>query len=234
MGGASYPNSFATDGRSPWLSSPPYNLPGAEPPMRNLLSAASAALLALAIPNAAFAEEVAAEGSTDAANDSAVQSSSSQSAFKHRGALLDASPQIQKPQISFWGFVPWTYGIGIGGGARFAYPIVPNGFIPMLNDSFELEGGADIWYSTYFSYNSSYVGFAPVVEARWTFHITEKFWAYAKLGLGFWLGFPSTYFYPVNLYWSAGPGVLYKFTDSLYLRAEVMNQGLRVGLGIDM
>ena len=201
-----------------------------------LSAAAAAALLALAIPNAAFAEEEKTEGSSEASTGG---SSGSESAFKHKGALLDASPQNQKPQISFWGFVPWYYGIGIGAGARFAYPIVPDGFIPQVNDSFELEGGADIWYGTYFVYGASYVGLAaPIVEARWTFHITEKFSAYGKVGLGWSFAFGSTYYgagaWGGGFYWSAGPGILYKLGDTMYLRAEIASQGLRVGLGLDL
>lgn len=207
--------------------------------MRTLLSSAAAALLALAIPTAALAEEATTDSSSGNTTEGSTEPvSSSGSAFKHKGALLDASPQNQKPQISFWGFVPWSYGIGIGGGARFAYPIVPNGFIPMLNDSFELEGGADIRYATYFGLSYSYVGLAaPIVEARWTFHITEKFAAYAKVGLGWSFAFGSYYgagAWAGGFYWNAGPGVLYKFGDSIYVRAEIMSQGLRVGIGLDL
>src|SRR5690242_11393234 len=75
------------------------------------------------------------------------------SAFRQRDGLLDVSGKTRKQMLSFFAGIPWGgylgYGYGYGGfpldlGARYYIPIVHNGFIPQINDSFGIEFGADL------------------------------------------------------------------------------------------
>ncbi len=184
------------------------------------------ALLACAVPTGALAD--------DEKKPEETGSSSAEMAFKHQGALFDASPQQRHSMLSFFAFVPWTYGLGIGGAARYSIPILADGFISRLNDSIELEFGADIWAGSYVGYG--YLGLAvPVAEGRWTFHLTEQWDVYGKVGFGwtFTVGAYTGAAPWAGFFWNAGPGVLYKFGDGLYARAEIGYQGLRAGVGIN-
>ncbi|MBN1205137.1 MAG: outer membrane beta-barrel protein [Myxococcaceae bacterium] len=154
------------------------------------------------------------------------------------GGLYDTGPQERSPMLSFFGIVPWWYGFGIGAGARYEMPIVPEGFIPTLNDSFELELGGDVWYADwgYLGTGYSYTGLAIPVEGRWTFHFTPKLAAYGKLGLGWHFIFwgdsvTGSSFSGGGLYWNSATGVLYKLGDSFWLRGELGYTGLKLGAG---
>jgi hypothetical protein len=161
------------------------------------------------------------------------------SAVRQPGGLLDRSPQERSPMLSFFGILPWWYGFGGGVGARYTLPIVPNGFITEVNDSVELEFGGDIWFASYGVLGSDfgYTGLAIPAEGRWTFHITPKFSAYAKVGLGlvvrFWNDDVGDDFDGAGLYFDSAAGVLYKLNDSLSLRAEAGYAGLKGGIGIN-
>jgi len=180
--------------------------------MRKILIASTlaAALAASSIPANAYAEE---EG------------------IHAAGGLLDTSSHERPQQFSIFGML-YGYGSGIGVAGRYVLPIVKDGFIPTLNDSVELEFGADIWYGwgwgyySYFGTSANYLGVAPVAEGTWTFHFFPKFDAYAKLGLGVAFGTNGygPYFYPVG-----SAGINYRFADRLAFRAEVGNH-LRAGL----
>ncbi len=171
-------------------------------------------------------------------------SSGEDSVVRRSGGLLDSSPQTRHHMLSFFAVLPWYYGFGVGLGVRYAIPIVPQGFIPKLNDSVELEFGADIFTAYYYDYaygpnfggGYSYTALAIPLEGRWTFHITDRFSAYGKAGVGWALGFgPYDRFRPGyggGLYLIFCPGVLFKVSDTIALRAEVGNFGLRGGIGI--
>jgi hypothetical protein len=167
-------------------------------------------------------------------NDDLERDSESPSAFREKGALLDRSSQDRDQMISVFAFPSWYYGFGIGGAARYTLPIVHNGFIDSLNDSVELEFGADMWVGGWAGY--SYTGIGIPAEGRWTFHITDRFDAYGKVGLGWVIAFSNDSTiaglgYGGGPYITAGPGVAYRVGDSISLRAEVGNFGLRAGVG---
>jgi hypothetical protein len=153
--------------------------------------------------------------------------------------LKDRSHHERPPMFSFFLNVPWWYGIGIGGGLRFTIPIVPDGFIPKLNDSFELEVGADYEYHRYSVLN--YHAIIIPIEARWTFYFFPELAAYAKLGLGVEIGlggvalpFGGGIGYGATVYHNIlSPGILYKIGDSIWLRGELWYRGLKIGLGFE-
>ena len=182
--------------------------------------------VALLTPATSRAEDAAPAEST------AESTTESGSAFRRSGGLLDRNPQERQHMLSFFAFPSWYYGFGVGTGARYTLPLVKNGFIPPVNDSFELEFGADAWYAGSFGY--SYFAFGVPVEARWTFHFTDKFAAYAKAGLGFTLAFGDYVGVYSPVYFSSGAGVIWSITDAFALRAEAHTQGFRVGIGFSL
>jgi len=177
-----------------------------------IASTLAAALAASSVPADAFAE--------------------GESGIHASGGLLDTSTHERYQQISIFGVLSGYSGIGIAG--RYVLPIVRDGFIPSLNDSVELEFGADLWYgwgwgSYYYGYNYGYAGYlgvAPVVEGTWTFHFFPKFDAYAKLGGGLSI---RTNGYGVGFFPVGTAGINYRFGDKIALRAEI-GYHLRVGL----
>jgi hypothetical protein len=153
---------------------------------------------------------------------------SGESAVKKPGGLMDASEQDRPSMLSFFVELPYYGGFGIGAGARYTLPLLKNGFISTLNDSIELEFGADGWFAFY-----GFVAVGIPVEGRWTFHITPEFSAYGKVGVGLGVaaityanGSPYFYVYP-----SVNAGVLYKL-GGIYLRAEVGVPALKLGIAI--
>jgi hypothetical protein len=186
-------------------------------------------LLSFLATNVAFAEE-----------DAAV--AESRRSFRDSGSLLDATPRTRQHMVSFFVGLPYGYwyygGFPFGLGARYYIPLLHNGFIPPVNDSFGLEFGAD-FAAVFGNY------FAPLVdipvEAVWNFHLSSKFTAYAKAGLALeFAGFTSgcnSYgvcyssglrLVPVPI---GGVGILFKVSNSMVLRAEAAYPWFKVGLG---
>jgi hypothetical protein len=153
-------------------------------------------------------------------------------AFRAPGHLLDASDQQRAQELSFFIGVPYGYfgyGFATTVGARYYIPILKNGFIPALNDEFGIEFGADFG-AHFWSY--FYPSFDIPVEVLWRFHFTERFDAYAKVGvgLGFNISYPGTgglYFYP---YLVSAVGLFFKLNEAISLRAEVGYPGIKVGI----
>jgi hypothetical protein len=197
----------------------------------NRFSTLLAATLFLTVPSSFAAK-------SDTGSDSP-----SESTWRRPGALLDRSPQRRPQMLSFflgapYGYGAYGYGFPVGVGARYLIPLVHDGFIPALNDSFNIEFGAD------FSFGFLY-GFYPTiglpVEVMWQFHFTQNFSAYAKAGIsvginpsnadfcsarGYCTGFPITVSPVANV------GLMYKFASNLFFRAEVGYPWIKVGLGI--
>jgi hypothetical protein len=163
------------------------------------------------------------------------------STFHQSGALLDRSPQKRKMMISIFAGLPYGYyyyGFPFGVGGRFMIPILHDGFIPPVNDSFGIEFGADL---------SGVLGsyFYPIIglpaEVYWQFHFTKKFSAYAKAGVVIEFN-PVPYTCgPATVcrgYVSASPignvGLIYKFSESVSFRAEAGYPWIKIGLGFDI
>lgn len=165
------------------------------------------------------------------------------STFHNSGALLDRSPQHRSQMLSIflglpYGHYYWGFPFGIGG--RYLIPIIHDGFIPAVNDSFSIEFGLDL---------SGAVGsrFYPTlgipVEVMWAFHFTRKFAAYVKAGAVLEINFVpyvcSTFtcgpiYAPVTASPIGNIGLLYKFSDKISFRAEAGYPWVKVGLGFDM
>lgn len=181
--------------------------------MKNL---ARVALLAVVVSSVAFAQ------------DDAPPPESGGSGMRRSGFLLDASSQQRPMLLGIHAIVPYGYfygGFGMGAGATFYIPLVKDGFIPPLNDEFGLDFGADLVF--FFGY------YAPVsitipVSALWTFHITDKFSAYAKVGIA--LKIHPGWLSPVFPDWVSVLGINYMLSSSFGLRAEVGYPGIKLGI----
>lgn len=161
--------------------------------------------------------------------------------FHQNGALLDRSPQKRKMMISIFAGLPYGYyyyGFPFGVGGRFLIPILHDGFISTVNESFGIEFGADLlgvlgarFYPT--------IGLP--VEVYWQFHFTSKLSAYAKAGVVIEFN-PVPYTCGASIvcrgYVSASPignvGLIYKFGPTVSFRAEAGYPWIKVGLGFDL
>lgn len=193
----------------------------------------SLALSSLLLSGAAVADDEKSEGKSD---------SPSASTFHQSGALLDKSPQKRPMILSFFAGLPYGYyyyGFPFGVGARFGIPIVHDGFLPMLNDSFGIEFGADL-------YGVAGARFYPTlglpVELYWAFHFTKNFAAYAKVGAVLEFNFVPYACTAIGCraysLVTASPignvGLIWHFSQKLSLRAEAGYPWIKVGLGIDL
>ena len=141
--------------------------------------------------------------------------------------------------LSFFAAAVWpvwyVYTFAIGPTVRFNIPLVHDGFVPQINDSFDLEFGLDFAIVPNAStYGHIPVFFLPVVEPRYTVYLLPQLAVYAKplnLGIMIW-PIDSAYRSPVYFHWSGAVGVLYKVTDKLHLRGEIGTYAVRFGLGI--
>jgi hypothetical protein len=131
-------------------------------------------------------------------------------------------------------WLPYYYGFGVGVQVRYEIPIVPNGFIPPINDSFSLEPSFGIAWTNYDYAAAGYgiVNFTPALYGLWRFHFSKEFSAYGGLGLGVNIGVvtePYGGFQPTYFYWDPCIGVNYKWVSSVAFRADLGAQGLKVG-----
>lgn len=101
----------------------------------------------------------------------------------------------------------------VGGSGWFVMPVLHDGFIPGLNDSFDLElGGYVAWYFK----DVSYVFLEPAVGVKWNFHILDELTVYIGARTGLVLGLGADIFEPdgggiIGLYWHLGEGVDLRF-----------------------
>lgn len=158
--------------------------------------------------------------------------------IRGQNSLLDTGTgHTRKSMVSFFIGVPWGayYGAFYASaldfqiGARFYLPLFKEGFLPMLNDSFGVEFGADLIISLPVYPYSLGFGFVLPAEARWSFHLFPKLEVYAKVGLG--LGLlvaPYVYGRPVII---ANVGAIFKLNESFYVRAEVGSPAAKIGIG---
>lgn len=166
------------------------------------------------------------------------QSSSSGSSFDQPNGLFDRTSHDRKPEIAVFVSMPYFYGFGVGVGARYSMPLLKDGFIDSLNDSVELELGADYaftWSGLFGSFNEHQFDLAA--EGRWTFHMTPQFDLYGKLGIGpgFWVASASVAGLNASsagflFYFDVAAGARYRLSDTFLLRAELGSYGLRLGL----
>lgn len=151
------------------------------------------------------------------------------SGMRRAGYLLDRSDQERPMLLAVHAVIPYGSffwgGFGIGVGGTFYIPLVKNGFIPALNDEFGIDFGADLMFWPSYS---AVVSINIPVSVLWTFHFTDTFAAYAKVGIALriWPGFIA----PVFPDAVGAVGLNWMFSKGMGLRAEVGYPGFKVGL----
>ena len=143
--------------------------------------------------------------------------------------------------VSAFATWPYTYlrfAAPFGFAARVYVPLVHDGFVPGLNESFGLELGADIAFTT-----TGNVGpFLVIpVETRWNWHLLSMLEGYLKLGVGVELfkenicGITScfTRFGGAPAF-VAALGTVMNLTPAIALRIEAGYPWLKIGLGFPL
>ena len=161
--------------------------------------------------------------------------SSGSSGFRSTDALLDASKGKKRPmQLSFFAGFAYPYYlpyVALPLAARFNIPIVHDGFVPQINDSFDIEFGIDIGIAPGVCCGRSPVYFVPVVEPRYTVYLLPNLAAYAKplsLGVAIWPGPGAVVFFHYHF----AVGVVFDITKTIALRGEIGTNSIRGGIGI--
>lgn len=149
--------------------------------------------------------------------------------------------------VAVWGIVG-DWGDGLGFGARYVMPLVPDGFLhgavpAFKKDSLEVEVGFDyVYYSwDYWGYDWSWNVLRPAVGAKWSIWLNDQFAFYPKLEFGFDIAWYSNsdwgpYAEPeshTGVYFDGGAGILFRLAPALDLRAELGIDGLRAGVAFN-
>ena len=98
-----------------------------------------------------------------------------QSPFRQAGGLLDRGEHKRDMMVSAFVGLPWYFGYGgfpLGVSGRFYLPLMHDGFIPPVNDSFGLEFGAD--FLAVFASFGTLVEIGIPAEVLWTFYLTPS------------------------------------------------------------
>ena len=124
------------------------------------------------------------------------------------------------------------YLTGFGAEARITFPIVPDGAIDYLNESFALELGAGYQFFLDDSANFHRINFPVLV--RWDFHLTTMWSVYGALGAagGLPLGRdnPSVFGYHGYVWIIAAVGAFLHLADVFSLRLEAGSLGVLAGI----
>lgn len=125
-------------------------------------------------------------------------------------------------------------------------PIVPDGFIPGLNDSFDIEAGGYLGYNYGCGVGFAGVGLgcgafrvSPQVGVRWKFHLTSEWTVYAVSRLGFRMNFGPAYgdlgtFSVFGFDGYGGVGAYWMFSENLWMRFDTGTYGASIGLGLPL
>ncbi len=162
--------------------------------------------------------------------------------------MRTSAPGPGDRSLSIWAVADAGPYDGLGVGARYALPIVPQGLLHSrrVRDELTLELGADfVHYSDRFGLPpgpfqyDSWDGFLAVAGGAWNFWFTPRFAAYPKLDVGWWYGWysprsPAPAFARAGfdgLFVQGALGVIYRL-DPVALRVEAGSGLLRAGIGI--
>lgn len=169
--------------------------------------------------------------------------SKSSRAAQRNTNIHDTSAHQRPFALGVMAYVPWIYGIGIGLSTAFEIPVVHDGFIRSINDSFSIEPSFAFAYLDYYGrgeVDGDYAFlFRPAVAGKWSFYVLEQLRVYALLNFGYsrvnhhWDDASVAYKHGYNyFYGEPAAGVEWSFAVHCALRAEIAPHGLRSGLSI--
>ncbi len=169
--------------------------------------------------------------------------------------IKDSSSHARHSRLDFTGQIHPGAIFVLGLGGQVYLPIVPDGFIGSLNDTFGLEFGA-LW--EYFSdsdtfgnneWEQTWMGITPLGGVRWDFHLTRLVTVFSMVKLGYQIGFNKKFLvngdevesnttlstlsaissFAIN----AGVGAYFHFSPNFALRVETGYRSLlAVGVSI--
>lgn len=131
------------------------------------------------------------------------------------------------------------WGGGLAVGARFAIPILHNGFIKSANNSVQIVPGVDFLYSRWYrDYNYGRVGFHIPILLNWAFYLSKEFSAFVELGPAFTF-FPRYRDYEPRYrhaygFFSAGVGGRYMIQKNIGLVFRLGTPTIALGLTIEI
>jgi hypothetical protein len=156
------------------------------------------------------------------------------------GSIKDNSEKRRPYGISLDAYVPWLEGIGIGFKMGFEIPIVHNGFIPSINDSFSLEPRFLLSYQRWRSFavydDLQVMAYTPAIAALWSFYFKTNLRAYAFVSFGYTIVNNVNYTDKTlsglegRFYHDLGVGGFWDFAKHWALRAEIGYAGMRFGI----
>jgi hypothetical protein len=162
--------------------------------------------------------------------------------------LKDTSTHSTRPQTldvnlilnPFFGYSDY----GVAG--WYGYPVMPDGFVPAINDALYIEGGAALaYFSTSFGLGGcdlSWWAVTPAAGVRYQAYLTEDWTVFALAKLGYRKGFGgdascngvnigSAVDYS-NVVIDTGVGAYYKLNEQWILRLEMGYFGFQAGVGV--
>lgn len=155
------------------------------------------------------------------------------------GGIKDRGPHLRPMMASAQLYTPFRFGFGIGLKLGFEIPIVHDGFIPQINNSFSIEPNfAFAWNNYNRGYGYGYLAdgdddvaameYTPGVSVLWSFYFSPQFRAYAAVHTGLTILSPyytgpgevdfKTYY---KFHGELAPGIVYSLNERFALRAEV-------------
>ncbi|MBX2800193.1 MAG: hypothetical protein KTR31_21115 [Myxococcales bacterium] len=124
-----------------------------------------------------------------------------------------------------------VYSVGGAVGARYGIPIVPNGFVPPINNSVYINFGADLYFvGDVFGVGGGNAIGIPVA-LQWNFYFSDQWSAYAEAGFNafLWLG-DGDFFRVGSQNLVTAVGGRYHFSDSMALIGRVGSPYAAIGL----
>lgn len=154
-----------------------------------------------------------------------------QASAEGQGRYIQTPFAGQRPfQLDAHAGFAWN-GFGFAGGARFAFPVMHNGFIPFLNNAAYVNVGADFYYIRVpgiTGYKGAYYpGLGLPVALQWEFYFSDRWSAFAELGVNIFLDpwlFQGQGMRALAGYWIvAGVGGRYHFNDFIAITLRLGN-----------
>jgi len=143
-------------------------------------------------------------------------------------------------QLSVMADIGFSGTFNVGVGAWYAIPVVQHGFIPSLNNSFDVEFGGFFQYYNNPNYglSESWFRISPMVGGRWNFYLTPEWTVFACIKLGYGIGFGESDNYggyaglsgTSSFLIDTTAGALWHFNKSMALRMDIGDIGDSFGI----
>ncbi|HEX6240142.1 MAG TPA: outer membrane beta-barrel protein [Polyangiales bacterium] len=154
------------------------------------------------------------------------------------GSIKDSSDQRRHYSVSLQAAFPWLYSLAGGFRVSGEIPILHNGFIPSINDSFSLEPLFELTYgrptNTVFSDSINAINYTPALSILWSFYFKTNLRAYANLTLGYTIvddDYPGPGELDLNhFHHNFSVGAFYDFHPHWSVRGEIGYAGMRAGI----